>query len=482
MKKDMLTIKMTEGLHYIDTVVEGIADIFYDKENDIFYKVDYRQKVKIKLVPKIYDSNKGGPKIYAKVRMGGNRRIQWAKTVSQLLFDHFGIVTDDLKHLPGWSIEIYKDKVLEFYKTEGYILKYCEMRYHENIFWRCSYHSFIRNFDGVSTYHNINKELGIIDDAKYFDHNLRHLRSSYEFITFSILHFNGIEYQYEPFNVENRVPDFYVKKDNLIIEILGVKDTLKIDYSSISILKNSLYPQHGYNYLPVTVDHEHPKKSIFNSLKTIYKELKEPNYVEYYLQYTLKGEEFLKELKTLLIKVNSGELQTSAKYHRNTFQGLYPYFHKFCLENFGSVYDAVLELLGIESETIHVSTGYWYQDENMLRKTLKICDELGIEIYDLTTSQMTKKFPSWSHITRNRFNNCKWLSLKKHLIKLYNQRFPDKVINGYLVSDKRTFPTQDNIRYIRENVNKMNCAELSRITNLPYQIVSGIYNNKTYVL
>jgi hypothetical protein len=472
---------MTEGLYYIDTVVKGVADIFYDKENKIFYKVDYRKNVKTELVPKVYDSNKSkSPKIYARVRVKGGRRIQWDKTVSQIMFNHFGVVSDDLKYIPGWSIEVYKKKTLEFYKTEGYVLKFSEMKYHDNIFWRCSYNFLLREFDGVSTFHNINKELGIIDDAKYFDHNLRHLRSSYEFITFTILHSNGIDYQYEPFNVENRLPDFYVKKDNLIIEILGVRDTLKIDYTSISILKESLYPKHGFNYLPVLVDHEYPKKSIFNSLKTIYPELKEPDYVDYYLRYTLNGDEFLKELKSLLIKVNSGELPATAKYHNNTFMRLYPYFYKFCLGNFGSVYDAVLELLGIESETIHVPTGYWYQDENMLRKTLKVCAELGIEIYDLTSYQMFKKFPSWSHITRNRFNNSKWLFLKEHLIKLYNQSFPNKIRTGYVVSDKRTFPTQDNINYIQENVNKKSIAELSRITNLPYHTVSGIYHNQTY--
>ena len=200
---------------------------------------------------------------------------------------------------------------------------------------------------GVSKFREITNELGFDKVFYYKDDSGIFLKSSFEFIFFSILHFNKIKYEYEPFKVNTYVPDFYIPKLNYLIEILGLYG--RENYFNRTVEKEKLYTSKGFNYKPIIVDRHHPKESIFKGCEDIFGKLKLPNFIEYNKKYIQTSEEFIEQLKIYLQQINEGKLKVSVRKNKSGFSEKYRYYYNYVLDNYGTIQIAIKELIGIPS-------------------------------------------------------------------------------------------------------------------------------------
>jgi len=208
-------------------------------------------------------------------------------------------------------------------------------------------YSYISLNGGVSKFREITTELGLDIEYYYKDDKGIFLKSSYEFIFFSILHYNNIKYKYEPFKVGTFDPDFYIPKRNFLIEILGMYG--RDYYYKRTKEKEKLYISEGYNYKPIVVDRHHPTESIFKRCEEIFGKLKLPNFIEYHKKYIQTSKEFIEQLKIYLKQINDGELKVSVRNDKSGFNEKYSKYYEYVLKTYGNVQIGIKELIGIPS-------------------------------------------------------------------------------------------------------------------------------------
>lgn len=267
------------------------------------------------------------------------------KSISDIKFKLFGEYEGKGGSPIKLTIEDCKRIIKSMYDENGFFT-FTDMIQSKNPIYKKVY-SYISLNGGVSKFREITKELGL--DIKYFykDDKGEFLKSSFEFIFFSIMHFNKIVYRYEPFKVRTYVPDFYIPKSNLLIEILGLYG--RDYYFKRTIDKEKLYTSEGYNYKPIIVDRHHPKESIFKGCEDIFGKLKLPNFLEYNKKYIQTSEEFVEQLKIYLKQINEGKLKVSVRKSKSGFSEKYRYYYNYVLDNYGTIQIAIKELIGIPS-------------------------------------------------------------------------------------------------------------------------------------
>lgn len=342
---------MKKSIHIFD-IVDNRFEFYYDAIKEAFFVIDRLLDKKIDLEIKVrkYKEFKEVKELhqirywFPKPHNVGKK--VYYKSVSEIKFKLFG----EYKGKGGSPLSLTDDtckKIIQkSYNDFGFLLGYTELIQSDDPLLRKAY-SYISNNGGVSKYIQLTSELGINTTLYFKDHNNVFLKSSFEFIFFSILHFNQIEYQYEPFKVGTYVPDFYIPVSNFLVEILGLYG--RDYYFKRTIEKEKYYNSQGFIYKPIIVDRHHPKESIFRGCKEIFGKLRLPNFSEYSRKYILKSNEFLEQLKVYLIEVNEGKLKVSNKKDKNGFREKHPYYYKFVLENYGTIQLGIKEFVGIPS-------------------------------------------------------------------------------------------------------------------------------------
>ena len=317
----------------------------YNKDEDYYFVFDRESNSINKLPIRIHKQNDLEYIRYYYPKPNNIKSEYYHKAIYQIRFQLFG----EFERGSGSQLSLnFVDckRIIKDKSEDIGFFSYTDMAYSEDNLLRKVY-SFIRDNGGVSKYIEITKELGLNYENYYTDHNGVFLKSSFEFIFFSILHFNKIEYEYEAFKINRYVPDFYIPENKILIEILGISG--REYYSTKSTKKEELYKSKGYNYKPIEVDRHNPKESIFASCEVIFGKLKSPDYRYYYKKYILTSDEFLKQLKSYLIEINEGRLKVSVKKDKSGFREKYRKYYDYVMNNYGTVHMGVKELIGIPS-------------------------------------------------------------------------------------------------------------------------------------
>jgi len=318
----------------------------YNKEEDYYFVFDRESNIKNKLPIRIAKRDDLEYIRYYYPKPNNIKSEYYHKAIYQIRFQLFGEFERGSGSQLKLTDDVCKKIIKKSYDDLGFLLGYTDMIQSEEPLLKKVY-SYISNNGGVSKHIEITKELGLNYENYYTDHNGVFLKSSFEFIFFSILHFNKIEYEYEAFKINRYVPDFYIPKNETLIEILGISG--REYYSNKSIKKEELYTSKGYNYKPIEVDKHNPKESIFTSCEDIFGKLKSPDYKYYYKKYILTSDEFLKQLKSYLIEINEGRLKVSVRIDKSGFKEKYRKYYEYVMNNYGSIQMGVKELIGIPS-------------------------------------------------------------------------------------------------------------------------------------
>ena len=351
-------------IHKFDTIGNRF-EFYYDEGNDSFFVFDKELNIITDLEIKIrkYKKYKEVGELkqiryyFPKPNKIGKERYQ--KSVSEILFNLFGDFEGNSGSPLSLTIEDCKKIILNKYNENGYLISFTEMVQSKDSLLK-KVHSFIRDNGGVKKFREITKELGLDNEIYYTDHKGVFLKSSFEFIFFSILHSNNIEYEYESFKIKRYVPDFYIPKKKILVEILGLNS--RENYFIKTKEKEKLYNSEGFNYKPIIVDRHHPKESIFNGCSEILGKLKVPNFNEYNRKYTLTSKEFIKQLKIYLTEVNEGRLFVSVRKDNSGFREKYRKYYNYVLDNYETVQIGIKELVGIPSTKYNgvKIKKYWY--------------------------------------------------------------------------------------------------------------------------
>ena len=337
-------------IHKFDTVGNRF-EFYYDEGNDSFFVFDNVLKIKTDLEIKYrkyneYKEVKELPQIrYWFPKPHNLDKKVYYKSISDIKFQLFGELKDNSGSPISLTIEKCKDIIKKNIDENG-IFNYTDMFNSDNVIRRKVY-TFIRDNGGSSKFIEIINELGYNYENYYTDGENTFFKSSYEFTFFSILHHNNIKFEYEPFNVKNYKPDFYIQSKKYLIEILGI--STREFYNIKSEKKEKLYKSEGYNYKPIVVDRHHPTQSIFKNCENIFGKLKEPNYNFYRKKYILTSEQFIKQLKIYLTEINSGELKVSVRKDKSGFREKYRKYYEYVISNYGTVQMGIKELVGIPS-------------------------------------------------------------------------------------------------------------------------------------
>jgi hypothetical protein len=338
-------------VHKFDTIGNRF-EFYYNEGNDSFYVFDKELNIKTDLEIKIrkYEKYKKVDELkqiryyFPKPNKVGKERYQ--KSVNEIKFKLLGKYESNGGSPLSLSIDDCKEIIKKKYEELGRLTNYTEMIQSDDSLLRKVY-SIISDNGGKSTFVKITKDLGLNTEFYFNDHNGVFLKSSFEFLFFSILHHNEIIYEYEPFKINSYVPDFYIPKKKVLIEILGLNQ--RENYFIRTKDKERLYKSKGFNYHPIIVDRHHPKESIFKGCVEIFGELKLPNFNEYYRKYILKSDEFINMLKKYLTEVNNGELKVGGNINKVSFRRNYPKYYKYVIDNYGTVQMGIKELIGIPS-------------------------------------------------------------------------------------------------------------------------------------
>ena len=258
-------------------------------------------------------------------------------------------------------------------------------------------HTILRDNGGVSKFREIITELGINTEYYYRDDKGVYLTSNYEFIFFTILHFNKIKYKFEPFKIGTFEPDFYIPKQKILIEILGL--TTRDYYLKRTKEKEKLYIAEGFNYKPIVVDRHHPRESIFKRCEEIFGKLRLPNYTEYNKKYIQTSIEFNEQLKRYLTQINEGKLKVSVKIDKSGFREKYRKYYDYVMNNYGTIQIGIKELVGIPTtkfKSVKIEQ-YWMNIDYVkdeLENVFK--NELRIPTKRETYIKFRKKYNIWN--------------------------------------------------------------------------------------
>lgn len=350
MKKVLKSNKKDIKLHKFDTIGSRF-EFYYNETNETFFVNDLLLSTKTDLEIKVrnYKEFKEVKELqqirYWFPKPHNIEKKVYYKSVSEIKFKLFGEYEGKGGSPLKLTIEDCKRIIKSTYDENGFFT-YTDMIQSTDPILKKVY-SYISLNGGVSKFREITTDLGLDIEFYYKDDKGVFLKSSFEFIFFSILHFNDIKYEYEPFKVGTYVPDFYIPKSNYLIEILGLYG--RDYYYKRTIDKEKLYISEGYNYKPIIVDRHHPKESIYKGCEEIFGKLKLPNFIEYNKKYIQTTKQFVEQLKIYLEQINDGKLKVSVRKNKSGFSEKYRYYYNYVLENFGTIQIAIKELIGIPS-------------------------------------------------------------------------------------------------------------------------------------
>jgi hypothetical protein len=390
-----------EFLRKFDTIGDRF-EFFYDEANSIFLVLDTVLNAKTILDVKIrnYKEYRAVSKleqiryIYPKPNNIGKERYQ--KSVSEIMFSLYGHYSgNSLSPLRLNEVDCVKI-LLDKYQELGYLTPYSDMIYSEDAVLR-KVHTFIRNNGGSAKFIELTKKLNINHTVYYKDDKDVFFKSSYEFIFFSILHFNKIRYEYESFKINQFVPDFYIPEKKILIEILGL--TTRAEYNKIVQKKQKLYLSQGYKYQPIEVDRHHPKESILGFCKEIFGSIKTPNFHKYYRKYLVTSEDFIKQLQFYLTEVNEGRLLVSVKKNKSGFRERHRKYYDFAIDNYQTIQLAIKDLVGIPSTKFSATkTSLYWRNIQFTKEELEFVfrNEKRIPTKWESRTTFNKKYNLWS--------------------------------------------------------------------------------------
>ena len=337
---------------YLFDIIEERFEFYYNKNENIYYCIDKNENKKYNLPVKIrkYKESKKIKEVEV-IRFwfptpNNFKTKVYQKVVKKIQFELFGIFDSDSSSKLILSLKNCKDIIKNKFDELGYLMGYTEMIQSSDPLIRKTYYVISQN-GGSEKFNEIVNELGLSSDFHYTNDNGIFFTSSYEFIFFSILHYNNIKYEFEPFKVGSFEPDFYIPEFNYLVEILGLITREK--YNQRSKTKEKLYTNEGYDYKPIIVDRHNPRESILERCKEIFGDIKTPNFNDYYRKYILTSENFNKNLKKYLTEINNGNLRVVSRKDRSGFSEKHRKYYEYIANNYGTVQIAIKELIGIPS-------------------------------------------------------------------------------------------------------------------------------------
>ena len=345
-------------------------EIYYSNTEKKFFIINTKPKERVFLRKDVkFHKNKITGNEYMKLQF----RVDGKTKTYQRTRKHLECIRDGVPYDKDPN-QIYYDEDLiikyirELINEHGTMVGFFELSYQKDIRFR-RINRFCTINGGKKKYIELLDKLGINLGLFYFDTKEQLFRSSYEFKVFSILHHNNINYEYEKLKVENFIPDFYIKKDNLIIEVLGYVGDKSYDKKTKE--KIQIYEGLGYKTIFIEVDEKRVNNSIFSSLSEYYEDLKIPNYIEYIKRYCVDGEKYLRNLKGKLELINNGKMTG------RTLKSKYYHYYNFCNKEYGSVYESIKELIGYPSRFVTRPVNYWNKIENIEYELEQLWLEIG---------------------------------------------------------------------------------------------------------
>ncbi len=344
--------------HTID-IVDKRYIVKFNKSKDRYFYYDTLQGTEHDLRV-LFNSKRNTKYIRFSYRKNG-KRCSYQKTIQKIKWELFGEWTGGNKTLVGLTDEDCKKIIKKEYDELEYLTPFSQMRYSKNPLIK-KVHLYIERNGGLKTFLNFTTELGINNDIYYQDHKGVILKSSFEFKFFSILHFNKIKYEYEPFKVEKFVPDFYIPDKNYLIEILGLNSNEK--YFKKSQQKEITYNEKGFKYFPIEVDSHNQTQTIIERSQQIFGKIKIPDFIQYFKKFTLNGDQFIEKLKEYLKLINDGKLKIDDDKNGDGFVQKNRTYYDYVLDNYGSVFSSIKSLVGYPSVIIQRPKGYWFNSKN----------------------------------------------------------------------------------------------------------------------
>jgi len=242
---------------------------------------------------------------------------------------------------------------------------------------------------GVSGYNQMLEKLGVSGDIAYRTHIGQHLRSYYEFIVFSILHFNNFDFEYEPENINGCIPDFKIKNSNLYLELVGYdklsKSSHAVTYHDRLSNKKDKYSQVNLNVGYIEVSNN-PFESIYENMVKILGILEKPDIFTYFQEYALHGKSYFEHLKSLAIlfakkKISGQELI-------NKYQ---PEYNKI-RDNHGSLYSFCESFMPMEELVLTDKTDGYFQDLENCKKWLEFYKKKYKDLPKLSSTLAKNQF------------------------------------------------------------------------------------------
>jgi hypothetical protein len=313
--------------------------------------------------------------------------------------------------------------------------------------------------NGSSTYYEILDEMGIIGDVIYRTHSGKTLRSYAEFVLFSFLHFNNIDFIYEDSNINGCIPDFKLS-NNTYIELVGYDKTSKsshaILYHERLDVKKEKYLKNNINvfYLDITKD-VNPKDSVYNQLLSLFPNIKTPNIFDYFQEFVFSGKKYIEHLKDLGRKFAKGELTSDLlhKYYQPDYLKI--------LNEYGSVYNFCETYMNMD-ELLNTPKSYGY-------------------FYSLDNCNKWLNFLENKHHSLPTISNCKSNSKFSPLYSIYRIYRPNEFCNGGLF-EKYNTPYKNTPKEIYEITNtitgeKFNGIYDAYIKSNPTETLGEFYDN-----
>jgi len=353
-----------------ETPLEGrTISFYYDKNKDSVIVLD--SQYPDKHIEKSFKSRKGKcDAINYNLRLDGSETNRRRFFISRESL--FQIVVSEKEIYNRWNLQkfILDVDTIKKYLMSEYVSKglqapsFTILGYSENSTVEKAIYSFCyKNGNGSSTYYKILEEIGVDGGVIYRTHTGKTLRSYAEFVLFSFLHYNNINFEYEPDNIFGCIPDFKLN-DNLYLELIGYDKTSNSSHAQTYYErlteKKLKYSNNNIEviYLDITTN-SNPKDSVYEHLINVYPTLKIPNILDYFQKYAYSGDKYVQHLKDLACRFAKGEIDSAYLLKHNQ-----PDYLKI-LNEFSSIYNFCESFMSLE-ELVNTpkSYGYFYSLEN----------------------------------------------------------------------------------------------------------------------